>query len=113
MIVPATNRFETVAEGFDPRKARSTSRYQRERTAYLRENPFCAECKREERTVVATELDHIIPVEERPDLFWNQKTNWQGLCRFHHIAKTAEENRRDDEQDLKFRAIIERIRRER
>ena len=112
MIVPATNRFETVAEGFDPRKARSTGRYQRERAAYLRENPFCAECKREERTVVATELDHIIPVEERPDLFWVQ-SNWQGLCRTHHIAKTAEENRRDDEQDLKFRAIIERIRRER
>lgn len=72
------------------RAARRTARYQRARAAFLAANPLCAECGRHGRTVGADELDHIVPIEDGGE-FWDE-SNWQGLCRPCHEAKTAAEN---------------------
>lgn len=67
------------------------ARYERTRRLYLEENPLCVGCKKEGRIFAAEEIDHIIPVSRRPDLFW-ETSNWQGLCVPCHKVKTAEEN---------------------
>ena len=74
------------------RAARSTARYQRERAAFLAENPLCAACLRDGRHVGADDLDHVVPVEAGGS-YWDW-SNWQGLCRPCHEAKTAAENAR-------------------
>ncbi len=74
------------------RAARRTARYQRARAAFLESNPLCAECRRQGFTAGADELDHIEPVEAGGP-FWDE-SNWQGLCRPCHEAKTAAENAR-------------------
>ena len=61
------------------------------RRAYLNENPLCAECHRQGFTVGADELDHIVPVAQAPDRFWD-RANLQGLCRACHEEKTKMEN---------------------
>lgn len=38
----------------------------------------------------ATEVDHILTVEERPDLRYVY-TNLQSLCHDHHVQKTTED----------------------
>ena len=81
--------------GFDIRAARGSARYKRERHQFLIENPLCAGCKKRGIKRGAKELDHILPAEERPDLFWDH-SNWQGLCVRCHEAKTADENRREE-----------------
>ena len=41
---------------------------------------------------MATDVDHIIPVEGPLDpLFWDE-TNWQSLCHPHHSRKTNAED---------------------
>ena len=60
-------------------------RGQRIRQKVLRRDPWCAwpEC-----TELATEADHIVPLEEGGD---PGPENMQGLCHFHHAKKTREE----------------------
>lgn len=51
------------------------------------ENRLCVECKAKGITKLSAQTDHIIPRKERPDLAW-EVSNWQGLCRACHTAKT-------------------------
>lgn len=95
---------------FDQRAERNTPRYKRARKRFLRENPLCAECERQGVIRPADELDHIIPIAERPDLFWDFDGNIQGLCRPHHESKTARENRRMTEARERKEARFERVR---
>ena len=76
---------------FDQRSERSTRKYQKARAAFLHDHPLCAECERNGIIRAADELDHIVPVRDNPDGFWDSE-NWQGLCRACHEAKTAREN---------------------
>ncbi|KKK58493.1 hypothetical protein LCGC14_3043850, partial [marine sediment metagenome] len=41
------------------------------------------------KTVVATEVDHIIPLSKGGD-FWSEG-NHNSLCKSHHSSKTAKE----------------------
>ncbi|MFZ3578819.1 HNH endonuclease [Virgibacillus sp. DJP39] len=59
--------------------------------AYLKENPLCVHCRREDRLTPATEVDHTIPHGGEMKLFWD-KRNWQGLCKTCHSKKTALED---------------------
>ena len=72
------------------RTARGSGRYKGARRAFLRQNPLCVKCAEHGKTVAAVQLDHIVRVEFRPDLFWNEN-NWQALCRRCHLLKTKEE----------------------
>ncbi len=67
--------------------------WKRLRAAKLNDDPLCVLCQEQGRTVVATEVDHIIDRKERPDLAldWD---NLQGLCKSCHSGKTARTQRR-------------------
>jgi len=64
-------------------------RWQQARAFFLAEHPLCVDCEKEGRVGVATEVDHIVPHRGDMALFWASETNWQGLCKRHHSAKTA------------------------
>lgn len=59
------------------------------RARQLRHHPLCAECLRRGRVAEATEVDHVVRLEDggtdHPD-------NLQSLCHDCHAAKTAREN---------------------
>ena len=60
------------------------------RPQVLAEQPFCVECRKEGRIEESTEVDHIIPHNGDPVLFWDPE-NLQGLCTSHHSQKTQRE----------------------
>jgi 5-methylcytosine-specific restriction enzyme A len=76
---------------FDAKRPNSSARgysgkWERARAAYLKQHPYCVRCG--ER---ADHLDHIEPHKGDAVKFWD-KTNWQGLCQYHHnSAKQREE----------------------
>ena len=93
MVVAAMSTLDASHPDFNPRKARHTWRYVKMRKRFLAEHPLCAECERQGVVTPAQELDHIIPVEKAPELFWDVE-NLQGLCKRDHLEKTRAENRR-------------------
>ena len=60
------------------------------RPQVLAEQPFCVECRKEGRIEESTEVDHIVPHNGDPGLFWDPE-NLQGLCTSHHSQKTQRE----------------------
>lgn len=64
--------------------------WQKARKAYLLENPFCGHCllMQPKQYTQAKIVDHIKPHKGDIILFWD-RSNWQGLCKFHHDVKTA------------------------
>ena len=93
----------------DPRRLRSTGRYQRARRRFLNDNPLCAVCLRDGMVEGATELDHIIPVADGAYDFWDTE-NWQPICRKCHLSKTAEENARIPDAQRRRNAAFEEAR---
>lgn len=66
-------------------------RWNKARKMFLRENPLCENCLKQNKTEVATEVDHKIPHKGNYNLFWDQN-NWQSLCSTCHKQKTARED---------------------
>ena len=64
------------------------SQWRKEREYYLRDNPLCVACQRDNRLTPATVVDHIQPHKGNQDLFWDTD-NWQALCQSCHNSKTA------------------------
>jgi len=60
------------------------------------ESPICVECERKGMIRPMKVVDHIIAVEERPDLAL-EYSNTQSLCDYHHAVKTASDKRRKNE----------------
>ena len=71
------------------RRLYDTPRWRQMRAAYFKVHPLCPDCSLLGRTVVATHLDHVLSVAERPDLAWDW-SNLRGLCHAHHSEKTAQ-----------------------
>jgi len=69
-----------------------TYRWQQVRAGWLRSHPLCVRCEGDGRTVVATDVDHIVPHKGDMNLFWDIEHNVQSLCHSCHSAKTAEED---------------------
>lgn len=67
------------------------SKWQNYRKAYLAKHPFCVECLKEGKEVLATDVDHIIPHKGSKILFWSTD-NHQALCHSCHSRKTAKED---------------------
>lgn len=63
------------------------------RAAKLADDPLCEHCEKQGRTTPAQDVDHIIPIRERPDLRL-ARDNLQSLCRPCHNRKTARERSR-------------------
>lgn len=53
------------------------------------ENGVCARCRQAGRTAAADVVDHVVPHRGDQRLFW-EESNWQGLCKPCHDAKTGE-----------------------
>ena len=90
------------------RRYRSSQRYQKARRTFLARNPLCAQHRRKGQTVLAEELDHIVPVHKAPERFWD-RTNWQPLCKPCHDAKTTLERgptRQDSEQRNEWHNLL-------
>lgn len=88
----------TRKASYDKRRPNSTKRlydadWRRARAAFLIQNPFCEECKKDKQLTPATVVDHRIPHKGNRALFWD-KSNWQSLCKPHHDHKTATEDSR-------------------
>lgn len=78
--------------GLKPSAGMYNYRWQREREAFLRQNPLCVMCKGEDMVTLATVVDHVIPHQGDQALFWRQ-SNWQSLCAAHHSGhKQAQEH---------------------
>ncbi|MFD2334756.1 HNH endonuclease signature motif containing protein [Cohnella sp. GCM10020058] len=67
------------------------SAWRKARAAWLLKHPLCVVCERNGRLTAATDLDHIKPHRGDMTLFWD-RSNWQGLCKTCHSAKTARED---------------------
>lgn len=76
------------------------------RRSILRRDPLCAMCRQAGRVRAAMEVDHIIPIAERPDLRLVED-NLQPLCRPCHRIKTAMDGR----DQTPGQRVIERLRR--
>jgi 5-methylcytosine-specific restriction protein A len=66
-------------------------RWQKYRIGFLKNNPLCVRCMRDQLVTPATIVDHITPHRGNEELFWNQ-TNHQALCKRCHDRKTATED---------------------
>ena len=78
----------------DLRALYQTARWRRAAHAFLRLHPICADPGCGQRSTV---VDHIVPRSSARDeaelqrLTWD-RSNWQGLCKPGHDAKTRREN---------------------
>ncbi|TXG78917.1 HNH endonuclease [Candidatus Dojkabacteria bacterium] len=66
-------------------------RLQAMRAKLFSKNPLCAECARNGLVSIATQRDHIIPLEEGG---LDDETNEQGLCEACHEKKSKQESQR-------------------
>ncbi len=69
-------RGSAASRGYD-------SKWERERHAYLLENPLCLGCAAVGRFEAAFVVDHIRPHKGDQKLFWS-RSNWQACCKWHH-----------------------------
>jgi len=67
------------------------SKWQRARGWFLKSNPLCVRCEKDNRVTIAIIVDHIIPHKGNMRLFWD-RLNWQPLCKRCHDIKTATED---------------------
>ena len=68
-----------------------TGQWQALRRQQLTMKPLCAECLRAGKYTLASEVDHVIPHRNDPQLFFDP-ANLQSLCRSCHSSKTARED---------------------
>lgn len=68
------------------------STWRKARKRYLKRNPLCVRCLKQNKTVKAEVVDHIKPHRGDPVLFWDE-SNWQALCKRCHDRKTMTEDR--------------------
>lgn len=87
-IKMAPSRIARPAPAGTPRMRGSS--WQKIRAEYFRAHPLCAECQRQGVTRAAQELDHVVPLWKGGS---DAPSNYQGLCRDCHQAKTADEAR--------------------
>lgn len=79
--------------------------WQKARAVFLKQNPLCAICAKQNRVTAASVVDHVIPhrlkeardsgnelrIKQAQSLFWS-RSNWQPLCKHcHDSVKQAEE----------------------
>ncbi len=69
------------------RKLYENRRWREKARRQLIAEPLCAECKRQGKTTLATDADHVEPHKGNLMAFWNGKL--QSLCKKCHQEKTA------------------------
>jgi 5-methylcytosine-specific restriction enzyme A len=84
--VQEARRGSTVSRGYD-------ADHRRLRKAKLAVDPFC-QIRTHCQGAIANEIDHIIPISQRPDLRL-EWTNVQSACKPCNVAKRNRENSRE------------------
>ncbi len=79
-----------------PRRATAASRgynhrWVKFRKRYLARSPLCQHCLAKGRTTVATDIDHILPMNDGGSQY--DEANLQPLCHSCHSRKTAQDVR--------------------
>jgi len=71
----------------------NSTRWREARLRFLRQNPLCecVDCKRLNRLLPATVVDHKIPHKGNINLFWDM-SNWQPMAKRCHDRKSAKED---------------------
>ncbi|MHB8124663.1 MAG: HNH endonuclease [Desulfitobacteriaceae bacterium] len=71
----------------------NSERWRKARLHFLRLHPLCEceDCKRSDRLLPATAVDHKIPHKGDYTLFWDTN-NWQAMTKRCHNRKTAKED---------------------
>ena len=82
MALDRSLRGSSTKRGYD-------KRWRRVRDWYLARNPLCEPCFEQDRTAVATEVDHIVPLAQGGERL--DEGNLQAICRSCHAKKTARE----------------------
>ncbi|MCH7421472.1 HNH endonuclease [Shewanella sp. MM_2022_3] len=78
-----------------------TNTWKRLRDQWIRENPLCCRCEALGIVKLATIVDHIIEIQDNPDLK-DDYLNLQSLCHACHNTKTGEAAReRKKKESLK------------
>ena len=80
------NRPSSHARGYD-------RAWQRLRLWFLKRNPWCVMCDAKGIATGATDADHILTIEERPDLRLDP-TNLQALCAPCHASVKQRQDRK-------------------
>lgn len=92
--VPTSNQQKFYSQKVREMKERTVSydyKWREFSKEYRIENPFCVEClKLGNYNCQDIHVDHIIPLEQRPDLKYDHD-NCQSLCRSCHGKKTHKE----------------------
>lgn len=88
-------RVETVSDSWRQNKSSAQRGYgykwQKARERFLKKNPLCVYCQRDDRVTAANVVDHIVPHRGDQKLFWRE-SNWQALCSScHSSVKQREE----------------------
>lgn len=86
------SRWDRSEEALEWRRLYWTARWKRERLSFLQAHPICRYCQAVGNIRPATVVDHVTPHKGDLDLFWDQD-NWQPLCKSHHDAAKAQEER--------------------
>lgn len=79
-----------------PKRLYDDRKWHKASAAYRSEHPVCEECIRQGKGLaarVSQVVDHVRPHKGDVELFWD-RDNWQALCKQHHDAKTAREDRK-------------------
>lgn len=66
-------------------------RWKKLRDRYIAQHPHCEECFKAGQVVIATEVDHIIPLRGDQALLYDER-NLQSLCKSCHSRKSARED---------------------
>ncbi len=85
-----TRRARAEARRPSARERGYTSKWQKERSAYLLAHPTCVRCDAPAKVV-----DHITPHKGDQKLFW-RRSNWQPLCLTCHNRHKQSQERSND-----------------
>lgn len=85
----AVHAREREAATHRNRQLYNSAKWQNTRRVQLHLHPMCAHCDSEGRDTIATDVDHIVPLEDGGDR-WSFD-NLQSLCHAHHSMKTRRE----------------------
>jgi len=83
-----------------------STRWRNLRDMVIARHPLCEQCKSKGLTTIATQVDHILPIEEGGNpTDW---TNLQPLCASCHSKKTRKENEPEKkiEQKMGYADVI-------
>jgi len=87
-----------------------STRWRNLRDMVIARHPLCEQCKSKGLTTIATQVDHILPIEEGGNpTDW---TNLQPLCASCHSKKTRKENEPEKKIEQKITIPVTTFRRD-